>query len=627
MSDQSNNLELSPATAWWSIATRFYSQGQWAQAADALRQALSLDPQNAALWSDLGATEQHRGDLESAAAAYHNSLTLQPGNLNTLANLAFLFVQQGQPQRALALLGPVLKTGQVPVEIWSATGHALRAVGDFANAVVAFRNATTLAPADADAWHNLAVALRATGKLTEAEKAVRQALKRNPDHAEAWSLLGSIEQSRGCVAEAITAFAHSVELKPHAGRHSNLLLAMHYADAVEPTELLAAHREWDAKYAKPLDPGRPSRRQGAGDNGPLRIGFVSSQFGLHPIGFLALPLIEHLDRTQCTVVCYSSRSIEDEYTIRFRAASDIWRLTPNYSPQRLAALIRADEIDILIDLMGHTSPQLLAFAHRPAPLQMTWLGYPGTTGMTAIDLLLADAYHVPHGDDANHSEHILRMPNGYACYGPPASAPDVTALPALQSGHLTFGCFNNPAKFSPSILQAWAEILHRVPNSRLLLKYFGLDDSDVLMQLHRRLAEAGLDSARVIFEGGGDHYEFIQSYNRVDLALDTQPYSGGLTTCEAFWMGVPVVTFPGKTFAGRHSISHLQNAGCGQFVAADQAGYVDLAVSWANRIDDLAMLRKSLRQQVATSPLCDAPRFARDFLNLLKTAWSKLNVH
>jgi len=274
--------------------------------------------------------------------------------------------------------------------------------------------------------------------------------------------------------------------------------------------------------------------------------------------------------------------------------------------------------------MGHTSPNLLAFARRPAPLQMTWLGYPGTTGMGAMDCILADAYHIRPGEEVFYAEKVLRMPHGYACYGPPDYSPSVSELPALKNGHVTFGCFNNPAKFSPAIMQAWVEILNRVPQSRLLLKFFGLEYADVQSELVGRFAKAGIDPARVMIEGGEEHRTLLESYGRVDLALDTQPYSGGLTTCEALWMGVPVITYPGRTFAGRHSVSHVTNAGFGQFVATDMGAYVDLATGWAGRLDELAALRKAMRQRMAVSPLCNAPKFARDFLNLLQTAWSKI---
>jgi len=267
--------------------------------------------------------------------------------------------------------------------------------------------------------------------------------------------------------------------------------------------------------------------------------------------------------------------------------------------------------------MGHTGTRLLAFARKPAPLQITWLGYVGTTGLTAMDCLLADRFHVHPDEERFYCEQVIRMPHDYVCYGPPPISPDVGPLPAASAGHVTFGCFNNAVKLSPPILDAWAQSLLRVPQSRLLIKNRSMNQPELRDRLHAHFAQHGIPPQRILLEGGSPHNELLASYGRVDLALDTQPYSGGLTTCEALWMGVPVVTFPGRTFAGRHSTSHLCNAGYSQFVAEDRNGYIELAVSWANRLDELAIIRAHLRETMQRSPLCDAPRFARDFLNLM----------
>jgi len=237
-----------------------------------------------------------------------------------------------------------------------------------------------------------------------------------------------------------------------------------------------------------------------------------------------------------------------------------------------------------------------------------------------MDFLMADRFHVPDGEECCYTEIVLRMPNGYVCYGPPEDSPEVGPLPAPIAGRVTFGCFNNPVKYSPRILEAWAEILRRVPTARFLIKFAGLDDPQLQQRMWAEFTSRGIEAERIMLEGRSPHAELLAAYNRVDLALDTQPYSGGLTTCEALWMGVPVITFPGQTFAGRHAVSHLTNAGHEQFIAADSAGYIDLAVNWTSRLEELATIRSQMRERVRNSPLCDGPRFARDFLSLLRTA-------
>jgi protein O-GlcNAc transferase len=319
-------------------------------------------------------------------------------------------------------------------------------------------------------------------------------------------------------------------------------------------------------------------------------------------------------------VCYSARWLEDEYTARYRSAAHLWRTTARLTNEEMAELVRADEIDILFDLMGHSGQRLALFDRRSAPMQITWLGYAGTTGVSAMDYLLADQFHVRDGEEGWYTETVIRMPHGYACYSPPDYAPDVRSLPALSTGHITFGCFNNPAKYSPRTIDNWAQILRAQPKSRLLLKFHGLDQPNVQQRLRGIFSQRGIDSERLTIEGSSPHADLLAAYNRVDIALDTQPYSGGLTTCEALWMGVPVITCPGPTFAGRHSTSHLTNAGYSQFVAQNTQGYIELAVQWANQLDELASLRSQMRAQVRQSPLCDAPRFARDFLAILSEA-------
>jgi len=646
----------SSAMEHWAIASKLAGQGRWADAASHLQAAVVLEPNNGAMWSDLGAMRQSHGDLGAAAAAYEQSLALAPQNAGTIANYSFLLVQQGRAGQAIEVLEAVLRSGTATALNWSAAGHAYRSLGDEANAVSAFRQALALAPSDLEGRQNLALALRAAARFAEAEEVVRGWIGVDARNPEAWHQLGMVEQAVGRMDQAIAALIRSVELAPEPSRHSSLLLALQYAENVDSDVLLRAHQQWDVMNAGAIAPLPPRVVAMDGDR-PLRIGFVSSQFGLHPVGFLALRAIECLNRTRCEVVCYAGRSAEDDYTRLFRAAADLWRVTTQLSAEQLAQQIRADDIDILIDLMGHTSPSLMAFAYRPAPLQVSWLGYVGTTGMRAMDCLLADAHHVRPGEEVHYVEQVLRMPHGYVCYGPPDDAAEVNPLPALRNGYVTFGCFNNPAKFSPGILQAWAEILKRVPQSQLLLKYFGLDDAAMQRRSRDAFATANVAPERIVFEGGADHAEMLASYGRVDVALDTQPYSGGLTTCEALWMGVPVITYPGKTFAGRHSVSHMVNsgvemcvAGAGAavgvrdvsgkriggapgagllpaggvgcaFIAENRTGYVERAVDWAGRLDELALIRATLREQMRSSPLCDAQKFAEDFLRVLREAW------
>jgi protein O-GlcNAc transferase len=613
-------LEGGNALYWNYLGNARFSQGRWREAVHAYRQSISRNANDAQPWSNLGAAEQKAGNLQAALEAYERCLALDPANTAALTNYAYLLNDRAQPAQALAVLEQVLaRDAQMPAA-WVARGTAFRMLGDELQAEAAYRRALELNPERRETRFNLAllVSLRSP---SEAEAVLRPLLEGAREWGSAWALYGGILQSKGQCAEGIHALQRALRLEPTHVIHSKLLTGLQYLPDVTPELLLDAHRQWDRDYCQNLVADSPLALPANHARPPLRIGFVTKDFGRHPTGFMVLRAIECLDKRRCIVICYADRIGEDEYTARFRASADVWRTTLALTPKELAQQIRADEIDILVDLMGHTGNRLLTFAQRPAPLQVTWFGYVGTTGLAAMDFLLADRFHVREGEEQFYTEKILRLPNGYACYGPPADAPEVGPLPAIANGCVTFGCFNNPAKYAPRIVGAWAEILRRMPSSRLLLKYDGLDDAETQNRLRQEFATAGVEPGRILLEGRAPHRELLASYSRVDLALDTQPYSGGVTTCEALWMGVPVITFPGQTFAGRHATSHLTNAGYSQFVAADLPGYIDLAVHWASRLDELAAIRSQMREQVCRSPLCDAPRFARDLLDVLEQAW------
>jgi predicted O-linked N-acetylglucosamine transferase (SPINDLY family) len=357
----------------------------------------------------------------------------------------------------------------------------------------------------------------------------------------------------------------------------------------------------------------------------LRLGFVSPDFWRHPVGYFLIRVLENLDRERFEIVCYSDRAVPDAMTARFQRAAARWRETRRMGDEPLAEQIRADRIDILFDLAGHTAEnRLLVFARKPAPIQITWAGYVGTTGLEAMDYLLADRWEVPPEAEPYYAERVLRMPDGYVCYDPPAYAPRVGPLPAGGTGAhpgVTFGSFNHPLKFTPRVVACWARILHRLPQARLVLKYRGLDDPDAQARLWKLFAGEGIAARRVELSGGCSHDEFLGWYNRIDIALDPFPYGGGLTTCEALWMGVPVVTCPGETFASRHSLSHLSNVGLKETIARDLDEYVALAVSLAEDLPRLAALRAGLRERMARSPLCDGKRFAANLAELLRRVW------
>ncbi len=441
----------------------------------------------------------------------------------------------------------------------------------------------------------------------------------DPGDAGGWNNSGGILISRGEPEAAAPMYEKACEHNPaYNMAYSNRLMCEQYLPGVSEERLLELSSIWQARYA-PAGKAAFHASRKPPDDGRLRLGFVSRDLKRAPVGYFLVGLFEALRGEAVSVVVYSDAEGPDDLTERMRQAASHWRETRPLSDEQLLSVVRDDAIDVLFDLAGHTKANRLpVFARRAAPIQVTWAGYVGTTGLDAMDFVLADRFQVPVASERFYRERVLRMPHGYVCYEPPFYAPEVATLPALREGRITFGAFHNVAKIGAPSIAAWARVMARVPESRIVLRYTNLDEPGAKQRMLRSFASAGIAEERIMVEGTSSHVDMLSRYNDIDIALDSMPYSGGLTTCEALWMGVPVVTLPGGTFAGRHSLSHLSNAGYPEWVATDLEDYVRIVANLARDFDGLATLRADLRRQMAASPLCDASRFAKDFLQLLR---------
>jgi protein O-GlcNAc transferase len=371
--------------------------------------------------------------------------------------------------------------------------------------------------------------------------------------------------------------------------------------------------------------GLPALIRMAGRDRPLNVGILSGSLRTHPVGWLTIAGFEHLDRDAFHIVCLSrAPQPGDPIALRFLTAARRWENVSPLDDDALARRARELGIDILIDLGGHgDGARMGACARRLAPVQIKWVGMQNhSSGLPEMDWFLTDRWETPPALESLYSERMLRMPDGYVCYSPPSHAPDVVAPPVLRNGYVTFGCFNNLAKITPCTIETWCQVLHAVPGSRLVLKTHQLGDAPTAAGFLRAFGRYGIDPSRVETRGSSPHRLFLASYNEIDIVLDPFPYSGGLTTCEALWMGVPTVTLPGEIFASRHSASHLSNAGFPEWVARDGEHYIEMAVARARDADGLAMSRETMRERVRASPLCDAPRFGRALGMALRHAWT-----
>ena len=436
---------------------------------------------------------------------------------------------------------------------------------------------------------------------------------------EGLSVLGQARRVLGDPLGAAAAFAAVARLCPdQAGVGSTALMSLQSCPGITPEALLEAHRAWARRHLPDQQVQPPGARR-LPRRGPLRLGFVSPDLRDHPVGWLVVGTLEALRRAGHEVVLASDTRREDALTARFRRLASVWIDARPLSDEGLAEALAARELHVLFDLAGHTRDGRPAlFARRLAPVQATWLGYVGTTGVPGVDVLVADDVHAPPHLDACCTERILRLPGGYAAWTPPPAAPAVGPLPALRRGHLSFGVLANPSKVHPELLRRWLRVLRAVPESRLLLAYTGFDDP-----LHRRrldllCAELGVAPERVTLGGGLPHAAHLARYGEVDVALDTSPYSGGVTTLEALWMGVPTLTMPGRTFASRHAAAHQSRVGLQDWTVPDEAALMARARELSLRLRELARLRHTLRERVRRSPLCDTARLAQALVHGLR---------
>lgn len=564
----------------------------------------------------LAATDEAaaRARLEAEAAA-------DPFSAARAVALATLEEAAGRPEAALAQWRLAETLAPDDGEVLAALGRLLNAHGTREEARPYLERAIALRPLDLQPRVDLAQVHYRSFRLAEAERVYAQAIA---DFGRLPALLASqalVLASQGRQAEA-AALADEIPARDPALGASIISGVAPYAPAQAGAAALHA-RALALKQALAADATDLDRRA-EGPDRRLRIGFLSSAFGKHPVGWLTVAGIEGLPRTDFEVVLFSLRTLQAGIAQRFRARADRWVDLPDHlSDAELAARLRAAELDILVDLGGHgEGGRLRALRHRAAPVQMKWVGSQSApTGVPHLDWMIADRWEIPESLDPCYTERALRLRDGYVCYAPPPYAPPVGPLPARRQGHVTFGCYNNLAKITPEVLGHWARILAALPRARLIIRNHALGDAGTREAFVNRAAALGLDPARLETHGPLAHEALLAAYNDIDISLDPFPYTGGLTVCESLWMGVPVVALAGEGFAGRHAVSHLSNAGLPDWVASTPDDYVALTLSRVADLAGLAALRGRLRAQVAASPLGDAPRFAESLALGLRAAW------
>jgi protein O-GlcNAc transferase len=615
--DPANVKYLGNLGAAWLVS------GRPEDAVGVLEQAIEIDPDGVDVLNNLAAAYRETDRIADAAAVANRAVTLRPDDAELQTNLAAALLDTEQPDAALSAARRAVDLAPKSPEAQNALGSAFLALRQREDAIRAFRAAVEAGPNFADATRNLALAYQESKRLGDAAETYQMATERWPEDAATYAGLARTSRMMGRSDHAVEAYRKALSLSPGNRRyHSNLLFSLIGSAHQDGKSLLAEHRDWHERHAVPRRQTAPQYTNTSDPARRLKIGYVSADFRSHPVGRIIQPVIEAHDRSAVEVFCYSGTIKPDSVTSETEAACDTWRLVNNMPDSAMCDMIGKDEIDLLVDLSGHSARnRLTVFARKPAPVQASWLGYMSTTGLTEIDYYIGDEIHTPAKFDDHFSEKIYRLQRNLTCFNPPEDAPRVAALPAESGGHVTFGCFGNPGKITDLCIELWASVLNTVEGSRLILRYQGYEDPVVRQDFVQRFSNVGIEPSRIDFEGSTSYRDVLDTYNRVDIALDTYPYSGTMTTMEALWMGVPVVTLAGDRTLARQAAGQLSAAGLGELIADDTEAFVTVASSLARNVGRLANYRSSMRSCLSKSPLCDAVDLARALEVAYRTMW------
>jgi len=576
---------------WLHLGGLYRSQAKLNEALKCFQKANQIDPKSAGVAYRIGEIYNDQGDLNKAIELFEITIKIDKEYLNAYLAKAEIFKKQRKYKDAEDTIYEVLSREPQNIAAKVSLGELYKHTGNYEKAMELYKRLIEKHPTISGIRVNFGLCLQELGEYDEAEKHYLKAFEDTPDSFEPIS---------------------------------NYLMCMHYNPKRNKEEIFEAHKLWDQHFSPKIRPQRPIPAN-TSVNKKLRIGFISGGFRAHPVGWMITTALENLPDDEFEIYCYTTNNRYDKITKRIHAVSDRWQSVIGYNDEVFAQMIREDEIDILVELSGHSADtRLKTVALEPAPVTVKWVGgLFNTTGLRSVDYLLTDHFETPEGEEPYYTEKLVRLPDDYIVFLPPEYSPEVAELPLKKKGKITFGCFNNPTKVNDVTLKKWAEVMNRVPESELFLKSKQYDTKVLRDRIINTMKECGISADRLIFEGLSPHDELLECYNTVDVALDPWPYSGGLTTCEALWMGVPVVTKPGPTFAGRHSTTHLQNAGFPEWIADNWQEYIDKAVDLASDPEKLANIRATLRAKVAASPIIDGERFGAHLSKAFREMWKQ----
>jgi len=619
-------LKADYAEAHNNLGNALKSHKQFDVAIKHFKRAILLRPDYAEAHFNLGNVLEEKSQFDAALASYRQAIALKADFYSAYNNAGHVLKELGQIDLAIDYLHRAIALKPNDVEAHNNLGNALKADGQAGAAIASYRRAVELKPDLAQTYYNLGNAFQDLGAFDAAVEHYRHALKLKPDYVEAYSNLGTALSSQGYADAAFASLHQALALKPDFDvARSSLLFHLNYESSCSPQHYLdEARLAGESLTAKAQAYTRWPLAQSWQPGQALKVGLVSGDLRSHPVGYFLESVLGHLNPAHVELTAYLTGSQEDALTARIKPSFASWQSLLGLSDEAAAQKIHADGMHVLIDLAGHTlHNRLPVFAWRPAPVQLAWLGYFASTGLKAIDYILADQWVLPADEESHFVERPWRMPDCYLCFTPPSDDIAVGPLPMLSGAGVTFGCFNRLSKLNDAVLALWSRVLQAVPGSRLLLKAKELIEPSAQQATVARFVAHGIDPGRILVEGFTPRADYLANYQRVDIALDPFPFPGGTTTVEALWMGVPVLTRRGNRFLSHAGESLLHTAGLAQWIADDDDDYVAKAQAFAQDPVGLAACRAGLRQQLEASPLCDAPRFAAHLERALQHMWQQ----
>ncbi len=619
-------LEPNFTEAHINLGITLQTQGKLGDAIEHYQKALHLNPDLAGIHFNIGVILYNQGEFDSAIESYNRAIQIEPGIAEGYNNLGLALGKRGRLDEAIENYRKAIHIKPDYAEAHGNLGTALRDQGRLGKAEECYRQAIDLKPDSAEIHGNLGAILRDQGRLGEAIECYQKALYLNPNYPEGYNNLGGIFRDQGKIKKSIDFFQKELQLRPDLSFvHSNLLLTLHYNGRIDSTELFSHHQQWAEQHATPVSKRTQSHSNDKLPNRRLRIGYFSPDFRMHSVAYFIEQILSSHNPDKFEIICYSNVISPDGVTHRLKDLAHYWRNIVGMSDERVADLIRDDQVDILVDLAGHTANnRMLLFARKPAPVQVTYLGYPNTTGLLNMDYRITDNLADPVGrTEYLHTEELIRLPESFLCYKPPDNTPEVLNPPVLIKNNITFGSFNNRAKITTEIVKDWSTILKSVPGSRLILKSKTFNDKATRNTLLEMFYQNGVTPDRIELAGHLPFEQHLQLYNRVDIGLDTFPYNGTTTICEAMWMGVPVITLAGDFHASRVGASLLSNVGLHELIAESSEDYITKAVTLAANPDRLRDLRANLRPLMTRSPLMDAKSFTRSLETAYRKMWKR----